>query len=372
MKRPMLLLSTAVPLLLAAYMAGCTRPGPAVHATPPVAQATLVTSTQQQVPQGIPITGTVHAKQSATLSAQIPATITQVLVNAGDHVRAGQVLVRLDGAAMSAGLSRAEAARQAVQMQQQTAASNAALAKSTLHRYELLKQQNSVSPQEYDVVQRHAQAAELQVQALDAQEAEAKAAVASARTQLGYTVLRSPYSGAVTARMADPGTLATPGMPILQIDSSGPLQLYATVDESLIGSVRLGMQMPVTVDGIPQSLTGRVAQIVPAADPSSRTFLLKLDLPPNSALRPGMYGSAQFPGATRAMILAPRSAITLRGSLAYVYVLDSSGVAQLRYVTLGRDHGNNVEVLSGLAAGEQLINNPGDRDLAGRRIEARQ
>lgn len=366
MKRPMLLLLSAVPVLLA----GCTQPGPAVHATPPVARATIVTSTQQQVPQGIPITGTVHAKQSAVISAQVPATITQVLVHAGDHVRAGQIVVRLDSAAMSAGLSRATAAQQAVQMQQQTAASNAALAKSTLHRYELLKQQNSVSPQEYDVVERRAEAAELQVQALSAQDAEAKAAVASARTQLGYTELRSPYTGTVTARMADPGTLATPGMPILQIDSHGPLQLYATVDESLIGSVRLGMKMPVTVDGISQTITGRVAEIVPAADPSSRTFLLKLDLPANSALRPGMYGSAQFPGAERNMILAPRSAIIQRGSLAYVYALDSNGVAQLRYVTLGRVHGNNVEVLSGLAPGEQLVSNPDDRDLAGRRIEA--
>jgi RND family efflux transporter MFP subunit len=366
MNRPMLILLSAAPLLLA----GCTRPGPTVHATPPAAQASLVKSVSRQVPQGIPITCTVHAKETATISAQVPATITQVLVNAGDRVRAGQVLVRLDGAAMSAGLNRALAAQQAVEMQQQAAATSASLAKSTLHRYELLKQQNSVSPQEFDTVENHAQAAELQVQALNAQASEAKAAVASARTQLGYTVLRSPYAGVVTSRTADPGTLATPGMPILQIDRDGPLQLYASVDESLIGSVKLGMLMPVTVDGVSQTVTGRVAEIVPAADPASRSFLLKLDLPPTPGLRAGMYATARFPGADRSMILVPQSAVIQRGSLSYVYALDSSGVAQLRYVTLGRTHGNDVEVLSGLAAGEQLVNNPGDRDLAGRRIEA--
>lgn len=366
MNRPMLILLSAVPVLLA----GCTRPGPAVHATPPVVQASLVKTIETQVPQGIPITGTVHARETATISAQVPATITQVLVHAGDHVRAGQVLVRLDSAAMHAGLSQAIAAQQAVEMQQQAAATNAALAKSTLHRYELLKQQNSVSPQEFDVVERHAQAAELQVRALNAQASEAKAAVASARTQLGYTELRSPYTGTVTARMADPGTLATPGMPILQIDRDGPLQLYASVDESLIGSVQLGMQMPVTVDGISQTITGRVAEIVPAADPASRSFMLKLDLPHRPDMRPGMYATAQFPGAPRSVILAPRSAVIERGSLSYVYALDANGVAQLRYVTLGHPHGNNIVVLSGLTAGEQLVNNPGDRDLAGRRIEA--
>jgi RND family efflux transporter MFP subunit len=366
MNRPMLILLSAVPVLLA----GCTRPGPAVHATPPVARAALVKSVEEQVPQGIPITGTVHAKETATISAQVPATITQVLVHAGDRVYAGEVLVRLDNAAMHAGLNRALAAQQAVEMQQQAAATNASLAKSTLHRYEILKQQNSVSPQEFDVVQKHAQAAELQVQALNAQASEARAAVAAARTQLGYTELRSPYAGTVTARMADPGTLATPGMPILQVDRDGPLQMYATVDESLIGSVKLGMQMPVTVDGVSQTMSGRVAEIVPAADPASRSFLLKLDLPHRPDLRPGMYATAQFPGAPRSVILAPQSAVIQRGSLSYVYALDANGVAQLRYVTLGHVHGKNVVVLSGLAAGEQLVNNPGDRDLAGRRIEA--
>lgn len=366
MNRPMLLLLSAVPVLLA----GCTRPGPAVHATPPTAKAALVKSVQAQVPQGIPITGTVHAKETATISAQVPATITQVLVNAGDRVRAGQVLVKLDNAAMHAGLSRALAAQQAVDMQQQVAASQASLAKSTLHRYEMLKQQNSVSPQEFDTVQKHAQAAELQVQALNAQGSEAKAAVASARTQLGYTLLRAPFSGVVTSRTADPGTLATPGMPILQVDRDGPLQLYATVDESLIGSVKMGMKMPVSVDGISKTLTGHVAEIVPAADPASRSFLLKLNLPHTPGLRAGMYATARFPGAERPAILAPQSAVIQRGSLSYVYALDSSGVAQLRYITLGHAHGNDVEVLSGLAAGDELVNNPGDRDLAGKRIEA--
>ena len=366
MKRPILILFLAVPLLLA----GCTRQGPAVHATPPVAKATLVKSISQQVPRQIPITGTVHSKETATISAQVPATIRQVLVHAGDRVHAGQVLVRLDSAAMNAGLNRALAAQQAVEKQQQAAATKASLAKSTLHRYEILKKEKSVSPQEFDVVERHAQAAELQVQALNAQAAEAKAAVASARTQLGYTELRAPFAGTVTARMADPGTLATPGMPILQIDQRGPLQLYATVDESLIGAVHLGMKMPVTVDGIGQSMTGRVAEIVPAADPASRTFLLKLDLPHRKGMRPGMYATAQFPGALRSVIMAPQSAVIQRGSLAYVYVLDANGVAQLQYVTLGHTHGKDVEVLSGLSAGEQLVNEPGDRDLAGRRIEA--
>ena len=87
--------------------------------------------------------------------------------------------------------------------------------------------------------------------------------------------------------------------------------------------------------------TAIVAQIVPAADPSSRSFLVKLDLPASKQLRAGMYATANFPGAMRSVILAPQSAVVMRGSLPCVYALDANGVAQLRYVTLGNRHGDD-------------------------------
>ena len=80
---------------------------------------------------------------------------------------------------------------------------------------------------------------------------------------------------------------------------------------------------------------GTVAEIVPAADPASHSFLVKIDLPPQSRLRAGMYGTAEFANGTRQAILIPRSAVVMRGSLPCAYVLDGKGIAQLRYVTLG-------------------------------------
>jgi multidrug efflux pump subunit AcrA (membrane-fusion protein) len=83
-----------------------------------------------------------------------------------------------------------------------------------------------------------------------------------------------------------------------------------------------------------------------------------------------MYGTAGFATGTRRSILIPRSAVVMRGSLACAYVLDNNGIAQLRYVTLGEAQDNHVEVLSGISAGEKLVDDPADRDLAGKRIEA--
>ncbi len=351
---------------------GCSHGVQPAQQAPPTTQAQLTKSGEQQAPQAIRMTGTVHAKQTAVISAQVPASIRQVLVQAGDRVRAGQLLATLDDAAMRSELNRASAAQSAVEKQQMAAQSNASMAAETLVRYQMLKDQKSVSPQEFDEVQKRSEATALQVQALQAQSDEAKAAVAGARTEVGYTQLRAPFAGVVTARMADPGTLATPGTPLLQIDRDGPLQLYTSVDESMIATVRLGMKVPVNIQGIGSGeLTGIVAQIVPAADPTSRSFQVKLDLPSTPGLRAGIYATASFPGGMRAMILAPQSAVVMRGSLACVYALDENRVAQLRYVTLGNQHGDQVEVLSGLAAGEMLVNNPGDRDLAGKQIEAR-
>ncbi len=374
MKLRMMKLGTTLVLSAVALMAlGCSHEATPAAQAPVTAQAQLVKSVAEQGQQSVAMTGTVHAKESATISAQVPEPIRQVLVQAGDRVRAGQLLVVLDDGAMRAGVNQASAAGAAVEKQQQAAKSQAALAESTLARYRILQQQNSVSPQEFDEVQKRAEEAQLQVQALTAQSDAAKAAVAGARTQLAYTQLRAPFSGVVTARLADPGTLASPGVPLLQIDRDGPLQLYTSVDESMIATVREGMKIPVKVDGVGAGeLTGTVAQIVPAADPASRSFQVKLDLPATQGLRAGMYGSAEFPGGTRGMVVAPQSAVVMRGSLACVYAVDGNGIAQLRYVTLGNRHGDEVEVLSGLTGGESLVNNPGDRELAGKRIEGQQ
>jgi len=148
------------------------------------------------------------------------------------------------------------------------------------------------------------------------------------------------------------------------------LQLDASVDESAIGDVHKGMKVPVTIDGASSaSLAGTVAEIVPAADPSSHSFLVKIDLPSSSLLRSGMYGTAKFPKGARQAILIPRSAVAARGSLSCAYVLDSQGIAQLRYLTLGAAQGELVEVLSGVSAGEKLVDAPSDRDLAGKHIQ---
>jgi RND family efflux transporter MFP subunit len=187
---------------------------------------------------------------------------------------------------------------------------------------------------------------------------------------LGYSRIVVPFAGIVTARMIDPGTMAAPGLPLVQIDSAGPLELNTPIPESAIAGLRKNMKLDVSVDSINgQSFPGLVSEIVPAADPATHSFLVKIALPSSKLLRAGLTASASVPAGSKQVVLAPLSAIVMRGSLATVLLLDSSGIAQLRYLTLGEVHGDKVEILSGLNGGEKLVDSPGDRDLAGKRIE---
>ena len=356
----------------AAMVGGCQGGEPAsIPGTAQTVQAQVVESQQQQVPVSLRSTGTVHARETAVVSAQVMGRIQQVTVHEGDAVRAGQTLIILDDAALRSQLEQAQAGVKAAEGAQATAQTNAALATSTLNRYKQLDSQKSVSLQEMDEVSRRAEAAASGVEAVRAQTDAARAQESSARTMLGYTHLGAPFAGVVTARMADPGTMAAPGVPLLQVDQATNLQLQAAVDQSVIGVIHRGMKVQVAIDGVTSTnIAGTVVEIVPAADPSSHSFLIKIDLPASSQTRAGMYGTAEFAKGTRQTILIPRSAVVARGSLNCVYVLDGQGIAQLRYITLGAPQGNLIEVLSGVSAGEKLVDTPSDRDLAGKRIES--
>ena len=288
----------------------------------------------------------------------------------GDSVSAGQTLIRLDGAQLGADVNRAEASVSASRNAMSAAQADASLADSTLARYQVLRDKKSVSPQEYDQMEQRAKSAHAMLDAAKAQLAAAEAGASGSRAVASYTRIAAPFSGRVTSRMVDPGTLASPGVPLLVVDKAGPLELHVTADESLLSAIHIKMQLPVQLgsDASP-AITGTVTSILPSADPASHTFEVKLAIPHTDNLRAGMYGSALIATGSHVATLIPQSAIVTHGSLHSVWVLDANRVASLRYVTLGLAHGDQVEALSGLNSGETVVLNPGDRELGGARVE---
>ena len=358
-----------VPFLLA--LAGCSSERKVVEAAPEVVRGVPVQTVQPvAVPDGSDAVGTVRAQQTAQLSAQIVASVLQVKVAEGAKVHAGEVLVVLDSAQQRAGLEGANASINSARQEIAAADAESALAASTLKRYESLYEKRSVSPHEMDEVQARAKAAAARRDMAHAQLAQAEAGQAQARSTEGYTRIRAPFDGVVTAKLADAGTMASPGVPLLTVEDTRKFRLEVTVDESRIAEVRLGETVPVSLDALGDApLQTKVVQIVPAADPGSRSFLVKLELPADARIRSGLFGRAVFAHGTRQALVLPKSSVVNRGQLQGIYVVGADKIADLRYVTLGRAAGEKVEILSGLQAGERVVTAPGDRELAGKRVE---
>jgi len=358
-------------LLLTLAVAGCGEKKETAAAAPPVVRdVSLVQAQRTTIPDYVEAMGTVHAAQTSQLSSQIVATITAIRATEGQRARKGDVLVALDDAQQQAALERSTAGVNAARQDIAASEADYNLASSTLTRYQMLFERKSVSPHEFDQVQARAKAAAAHRDQAQAGLTQATAAEAQARSALGYTRIRAPFDGVITEKRVDPGSLAAPGVPLLTIEDTRHFRMEVAVDEHDIGVIHLGGPASVVVDALGE-FQGKIAQVVPAADPASRSFLVKVELSADPRLRSGLSGHARFNRGERQAITIPRDAVLDRGQLQAVYVVGADKLANLRYVTLGKPVGNTVEVLAGLQEGELLVAQPADRELAGRRIEAR-
>jgi len=280
------------------------------------------------------------------------------------------VLAIIDDAQPRAAVDLATAADLAAQQQLVAADSDLVLAESTLKRKQYLYEQKIVSQQEFDEVKARRQANLARRDIARAGQAEARAVLNQAMTSLDHTRIRAPFNGVVTNKNADSGTLASPGMPIFTVEDTRLYQLEVAVNETDVRYARTGGPVSIAIEALGNpELKGNVVQIVPAADPASRAFLVKILLPTDTRLRSGLFGRAQFSRGKQQALLIPHSAVVERGQLQGVFVLDQNKVANLRYVTLGKFSGSEIEVLSGLQGGEWFVANPGERDLNSKRIK---
>ena len=359
-------------VLVVSGLTGCSNEQ-AAKALPPevVRNISVLTVKQASVADRLEAVGTVRAAQTSDVASQVMGNVFEIRAHEGDRVRQGQVLAVIDDSQPRTAVDRATAAGAAAQQQLAGADSDLALAEATLKRYQSLYERKSVSPQEFDEIKARQQAALARRDMAQATLSEARAGLTQAHTSLDYTRLRAPFDGIVTEKRADPGALASPGMPIFTVEDVRRYRLEATVNESDLRYVRTGQPVTVVVDAMADTeLRGKVVEIVPAADPGSRSFLVKIVLPADTRLRSGLFGRAQFSRGERQALLIPRSAVVDRGQLQGVYVLDQNRVAGLRYVTLGRSTGADVEVLAGLQDGDHVVATPGELDLNGKPIEA--
>ena len=343
----------------------------------------------------VEVSGDINALKFTTLSAKIPGRIVSVPYREGDTVGAGTVVVRQDTSDLSAQVNQAEAGLQAAQAQLRlikagarrqeiatarnavaSAKANFENAKINYERMQGLFSQGAISKQQMDLAQMQydvassqfdtakqqqslvkAGARQEEVDTAQAGVAMAQATLAYARQQLANAYIRTPIAGTVSSRLAEPGQMASPGVPLIDIVALNTVYFEATISEMEMDKVKVGQPVQVEVDALPgRKFTGSVLKIFPTADTKTRQFIIRIAIENRIGdLKPGMFarGSIEVARHTDTVVI-PKDALISDGKGQAVYTV-VGGAAQLRPVTVGFETREEVEILSGVSPGDELV-----------------
>ncbi len=336
------LVSIAILLLLVAAMAGyfTDKIEPGVNDAQAVDTSTAVRVHAQSGAVNEPVPASVEAKEATVISSRLMARITAINVRAGDYVEQGQLLLELEKTDLQA---RAQQARDQVR----SVEARLTEAGANLKRAVELHKRGLIAVADRD-------AARADAAALEANLSSAQQALEEAETAVSFSEIRSPITGRVVDRFAEPGDTASPGAKLLSLYNPFTLRVEARVREQLALSLKMGQTLQVEVPALDKIYTAKIEEIVPAADPGSRSFLIKAILPSQSSLLPGMYARLHVPAGNRVRLLIPIERVAQIGQLDVVWVAQE-GRIERRFVRLGRPIGELVEVISGLSEGDAVM-----------------
>lgn len=304
-------------------------------------------SPTQSTNEGFYLSGEITAKQTANISTRMMGYINKIYVKPGDKVASGQLLVSIS----SDDILAKKAQVQAMITEAEAAAKNA---QRDYERFKTLRNQNSVSDKELENVA-------LQNTSMNAKVQMARQQMNEVNAMLSYTNIRAPFSGVVTQKMVDEGSMANPGMPILTIEQNGELQVIASIPENYIQYVKVSDVAKMELKSLGITIDGKVSELSPSAFRTGGQYSMKLaiDTKDKENIRPGMYVNILIPNKTgeniTSKIMLDKSSIVYRDQLTGVYVIDDQSQANLRWIRLGKTIGNQVEVLSGLSQNDKIV-----------------
>lgn len=314
----------------AVLVTGCTRSpeNTAAAAAQPAIAVRAAAVAEEPLPVLVDAPATIRPAERATLAAKLAGTVATLPVALGQAVAAGEVLVTLNTPEVAARLRQAEA-------QLAEAARNA-------ERVRTLVEKGVNAPESLRDAEDRRRFAE--------------AAAAEAEAQAAYATLRAPFAGVVTEKHVLPGDFATPGQPLLAVESTQRLRAEGSIPEQAAAAFKRGDPLAVVLHDGAAPVTGTIDEISAAADAVSRSILVKVALPAGAA-RSGQFARLLVPHGYSPTLLVPAEAVTRFGQMERVFVVED-GRARLRLVKTGRTHDGRVEILSGLRAGERIVLSP--------------
>jgi len=291
--------------------------------------------------------GKIEAVQNANLSTRMMGFVNNVHVKVGQKVSQGQLLVSINSADISA-----QKAQVSASITEAEAAFNNA--EKDYNRFKALFESNSASQKEMDDMTAHFEMAKARLEAANQMKNQVNA-------QLSYSNITAPFSGIITGKFVNKGDMANPGMPLLSIENPDLFQVMAMVPESEITKINTGTEVKVVVKSTSQLLNGKVTEVSTSTKNTGGQYLIKVIIDKtDDKLLSGMFTSVQFPiekatKSDKGLILIPKTALIKQGQLTGIYTIGNENTAILRWLRIGKNYGDNVEVLSGLSSDEQFI-----------------
>ncbi|NPV26650.1 MAG: efflux RND transporter periplasmic adaptor subunit [Firmicutes bacterium] len=287
--------------------------------------------------------GKIAAAVDISVVPKASGKVAEVPVKVGDVVKKGQVLVKLDGAELAAQVRQAQATLNMCQ-------ANAQVAQQNLRRMEELFRDGAVSQSQLDAARGNAEATSAQVQ-------QAAATLDLMSTQYRNTIIEAPQAGLISSVRVEVGEMASPSMPVVNIVDISKVSVEVNVAESDINKLKAGQEIKVKVPAVSTNpFTGKVTSIAPAADPVTKAFPVKVEIPnPEQLLKPGMFAEVELSTEKREnVIVIPKEAVLKRADRTIVFVVQE-GKAIEREVKVGLTSNGTVEIISGLNVGEEVV-----------------
>ena len=310
---------------------------------------------------GVQASGQIEAGQTAMISTRVMGYITSIKVKAGDQVKQGQLLATISNddllakrAQVQASVSEAEAA--------------AKVSAKDLDRFTQLYNKQSASAKELENVK-------LQNQSMHAKLETARQMRNEVNAMLAYTRITAPFSGVITQKFMEAGSMANPGMPILALEQTKSFQAVISIPEADVMKVKKRGMVKITVKSTGDTFMGAVSEISPSSQFSGGQYIAKIAIPDKNAkdMKAGMYVNAFIEADgkqnTGSLLTIPLACVVTKEDLTGVYVVGSDNQALLRWIRLGKTIGDRVEVLSGLSPKESFVLKAQGRIYNGAKLE---
>jgi RND family efflux transporter MFP subunit len=315
-----------------------------IHEIDPVKVTVKSVNVINQMPT-VTASGRIEAANSANISTRMMGNITDVLVQPGDRVKRGDLLLTIS----SADLQAKQAQVRASVSQAKSAYENAA---KDYDRFKILHEKGSASKKELENITTRFDVAKAGLAAAREMENEVQA-------QLAYTNLRSPFDGVVANTFVKSGDLANPGMPLMTVEGTSDYEAAVMVPESQISKIQAGADADILIKSSNRKLKGKVKEVSPSGKNTGGQFLVKITLNETENMMPGMFIQAQIHSISTTREagspLVLKDALIHQGQLTGIYTFSTDSKAVLRWIRIGESVGDEVEVLSGISEGEQYI-----------------